>query len=74
MPAAALVESVEEALQPLSHARNVAWWNSQVDASEENERRRAESELAYSDALADRELFAAVEGARSAASGCYWWS
>jgi len=64
MPAAALVESVEEALQPLSHARNVAWWESQVDASEENERRRAETELAYSDALADRDLFAAVEKAR----------
>ena len=64
MPAAALVESVEEALQPLSHARNVAWWESQVDASEENERRRARTELAYSDALADRDLFAAVEKAR----------
>ncbi len=67
MHATALVDSVEEALQPLSHARNVAWWNSQVDASKDNEQRRAESELAYSDALADRELFAAVEGARSAA-------
>jgi peptidyl-dipeptidase A len=69
MPAAALVESVEEALQPLSQARNVAWWGSQVDASEKNERRRAETELAYSDALADRELFAAVEKARSADGG-----
>ncbi len=63
MPGAPLVESVEEALQPLAHTRNVAWWESQVDASEENERRRAETELAYSDALADRDLFAAVEKA-----------
>jgi len=67
MPASALIDSVEEALRPLSYARNVAWWDSQVDASDENERRRAESELAYSDALSDRELFAAVEGAKSAA-------
>ena len=64
MPAAALVQSFEEALRPLSHARNVAWWNSQVDASEANERRRAESELAYSDALSDPEVFAAVGKAR----------
>jgi peptidyl-dipeptidase A len=60
--AAAIVGSVEEALRPLAHARNVAWWDSQVDA---NERRRADTELAYSDALADRELFAAVDAARS---------
>ena len=66
MSAAALVESVEETLKPLSHARNVAWWDSQVDASEENEQRRAEAELAYSDVLADRELFAAVEKVRGA--------
>jgi len=67
MPCAALIDSVETALRPLSHERNVAWWNSQVDASDENERRRAESELAYSGALADTEVFAAVEAARSAA-------
>ena len=62
----ALVESVEEVLRPLSHTRNVAWWESQVDASEATERRRSETELAYSDALADRALFAAVEKARRA--------
>ena len=66
MPAAALVQSFEEALRPLSQARNVAWWDSQVDASEENERRRAESELSYSDALSDPEVFAAVGKARRA--------
>jgi peptidyl-dipeptidase A len=59
----ALVAEVEELLQPLSHARGLAWWDSQVDASEENERRRAEAELAWSDALADTDLFAAVEHA-----------
>ncbi|HEU0248697.1 MAG TPA: M2 family metallopeptidase [Gaiellaceae bacterium] len=65
MTAAALVSSVEEALQPVYEARNAAWWESQIDASEENERRRAETELAYSDALADAELFADVEQARA---------
>jgi len=68
MPASALIDSVEQALRPLTYARNVAWWDSQVDASDENERRRAEFELAYSDALSDRKLFAAVEGSRSAAA------
>ncbi len=66
MSAAALIDSLEDELRPLSHERNVAWWDSQVDASDENERRRAESELAYSDALADPEVFAAVEAARPA--------
>jgi peptidyl-dipeptidase A len=59
----ALAAEVEGLLQPLSHARDLAWWESQVDASEENERRRAEAELAWSDALADADLFAAVERA-----------
>ncbi len=63
--AISLVAAAEEALRPLSHARNVAWWESQVDATEENERRRAETELAYSDRLADRDLFTAIETQRS---------
>jgi peptidyl-dipeptidase A len=66
MQAPALIDGVEEALRPLSYARNIAWWDSQLDASDENERRRAETEHAYSDALANRELFAEVERARSA--------
>jgi peptidyl-dipeptidase A len=60
----ALVDAAEETLGPLALARNVAWWDINVEASDENERRRAETELAYSDALADRELFAGVEAAR----------
>jgi peptidyl-dipeptidase A len=60
-----LAESAEQVLRPLAHARNLAWWDSQVDASEENERRRLDAELTYSDALADRELFAAVDAAPS---------
>jgi peptidyl-dipeptidase A len=58
-----LVGAAEERLRPLTLARNLAWWDSNVDANEENERRRAEAELAYSDALADRELFDEVERA-----------
>ncbi|MEX0850213.1 MAG: hypothetical protein WD015_01805, partial [Gaiellaceae bacterium] len=61
----ALVDAAEERLQPLTLARNVAWWDINVEASGENERRRAETELAYSDALADRELYRDVEAARS---------
>ncbi len=66
---AALVADVEERLRPLALARNVAWWNAQVDATAENERRVAEAELARSDALADRELFGAVEKAWHAGNG-----
>jgi peptidyl-dipeptidase A len=65
----AVADAAEELLQPLALARNLAWWQVNVEASEENERRRAETELAYSDALADPELFASVEAARRADGG-----
>jgi peptidyl-dipeptidase A len=61
----ALVRRAEDTFQPLTLARNISWWDSNVDATDENARRRAEAELAYSDALADRELFGAIESARS---------
>jgi peptidyl-dipeptidase A len=61
-----LVGAAEERLRPLTLARNVAWWDSNVEANEENAQRRAEAELAYSDALADRELFVQIETARRA--------
>ena len=51
--ATALVEAAEETLAPLTATRNVAWWDANVDATEANERRRAETELAYSNALSD---------------------
>lgn len=67
---AALVQGAEETLAPLAVERNVAWWDANVDASDENERRRADRELAYSNALADNELFDAVRAARvNGASG-----
>jgi peptidyl-dipeptidase A len=55
------VAAAEERLRPLTLARNLSWWNSNVEATDENARLRAEAELAYSDALADPELFAQVE-------------
>lgn len=61
----ALLDAAEGRLRPLARARQLAYWDSQVDASEEHERRRVATELAWSDALADPELFAsvAVDGA-----------
>jgi peptidyl-dipeptidase A len=60
-----LVQEAEDAIAPLSLARNVAFWDVNVDANDANERRRAETELAYSNLLADAELFGSIEGARS---------
>jgi peptidyl-dipeptidase A len=62
--AVSLVRSAEERFQPLTLARNISWWDSNVDATDENARRRADAELAYSDALADPDLFGAIEAAR----------
>jgi peptidyl-dipeptidase A len=59
-----LVAAAEERLRPLTLARNTAWWDVNVEASDENEQRRAETELAYSDALADRVLFDELERVR----------
>jgi peptidyl-dipeptidase A len=64
VPAAALAKTIEATLGPLKEARNVAWWDVNVEATDENERRRAERELALSDALSDEELFAQLERAR----------
>ncbi len=61
----AVVERAVERLRPLYHAASLSWWDANVQATEENERRRVEAELALSDALADAELFRAVEAARS---------
>lgn len=60
----AVVAEAEARLAPLERDFHLAWWDSQVEATHENGHRRAAAELAWSDALADRELFAAVEDAR----------
>jgi peptidyl-dipeptidase A len=61
--ARSLVGSVEESLAPLDLARNTAWWDLGVEATDENARRRADTELAHSSFLADAELFAQVGAA-----------
>jgi peptidyl-dipeptidase A len=62
--AAAVAAAAEDLIAPLSEARNVTWWDANVDASDANERRRAAAELSYANALGDAELFAAVADAR----------
>ena len=62
--ALALVRTAEARFRPLTLASNIAWWESNVDATDENARRRADAELAYSDALADPDLYGAIEAAR----------
>ena len=64
MVAATLVETAEAVLGPLALTRNVAWWEANIASTDENELRRAETELAYSNALADPELFSELEAAR----------
>ena len=65
----ALLEEAEAKFAPLSVARNLAWWESQVSATDENEERRTRAELAWSDALADAELFAHVKRERERGAG-----
>ena len=64
-----LLAEAEARLAPLSVARNLAWWESQVSATDENEQRRTRAELAWSDALADGELFARVNRERERGAG-----
>ncbi len=61
-----LLEEAEARLAPLALASNSAWWDSQIEATEENAERRERAELELSDALADPELFARVRKAQSA--------
>ena len=55
--ARSLVEEAEALLDPVARARNVAWWDANVEATDETEHRRAATELEWSNLLADRELF-----------------
>jgi peptidyl-dipeptidase A len=67
--AASLVEEIGSRLEPLEAAANRAWWDANTDASEANQTRRAETDLALSNALADTDAFAAVHSARAAGTG-----
>lgn len=62
---ARIVQEAEARLRPLQLAAALSWWDANLAATEENEARRVAAELALSDALADRELFGAVEAARA---------
>ena len=61
---ASVVSNAVDRLRPLHHAASLSWWEANVAATEENERRRVEAELALSDAMADPELFGEVGDAR----------
>ena len=56
-----------ERLRPLSVAANLAAWAANVEATDENEALRVEADVAFSDALADKDLFAEIAAARSEA-------
>jgi peptidyl-dipeptidase A len=60
-----VVQGAVDRLQPLFHASALAWWDANVEATEEHEQRRVAAELALSDALADAELFDEVSAART---------
>ena len=59
-----VVTRAVERLQPLHHSASLAWWDANVSATEEHERRRVETELELSDALADPDLFGEIREAR----------
>src|SRR3954447_1360508 len=67
--ATAVADRIESELAPLTTEVCHAWWDLNVVANEENERRRVQLETALSDFLADSERFAAIESAREAAEG-----
>jgi peptidyl-dipeptidase A len=67
--AISLAAAVEERLQPVARDLALAWWNLNVEATDEHARARVKADLAYTDVLADRELFARVEQARRTANG-----
>ena len=67
--AGTIADRIESELAPLYADVSQAWWDLNVVANDENERRRVELETALSDFLADGERFAAIESARSGADG-----
>jgi peptidyl-dipeptidase A len=60
-----VVTGAVDRLRPLYHASAVSWWDANVSATEENERKRVAAELALSDALADPQLFRDIQDARA---------
>ena len=64
-----LVEEAQAMLAPLDRSRNVAWWDANVEATDEAERRRADAELEWSNTLAAQELFDRVQRAATNGDG-----
>jgi peptidyl-dipeptidase A len=62
--AGSVVSSLSDRLAPLERRVSVAWWDANTEAGPETEQRRIDAELAYSNALADAEAFAAIRDAR----------
>lgn len=67
--ATALADQIEDELAPLHTAVAHAWWDANVSANDETERRRVALETDLSDFLADSGRFAAIEAARAGAEG-----
>jgi len=67
--ATSVADRIESELAPLHIGVSHAWWDLNILANDENERRRIELETALSDFLADGERFAAIEANRAAAEG-----
>jgi peptidyl-dipeptidase A len=67
--AVTVADELEGELAPLHRSVSHAWWDLNVEASEENERRRVELETALSDYLADASRFARIRSAREDADG-----
>ena len=61
---ATVVDRAVERLRPLHRDASLAWWDANLAATEEHERRRVETELALSDALADPDLYREISEAR----------
>ncbi|MFO7573009.1 MAG: M2 family metallopeptidase [Gaiellaceae bacterium] len=70
--ASRLADAVEERLRPLDRERAVAWWDLNVQVSEENGHRRVATDIAYSQVLADAGLFASVGRVRAASGSALW--
>lgn len=65
--AVAVARDLEARVRPAAVAVNLAWWDANVEATEESERRRVETGLALSDLLADATAFVSIGAARDAA-------
>ncbi len=65
MTPADVVADCSATLEPLATAANGAWWDANVDARDDTQLRRADAELALSDALSDPAVFEAIRAARS---------